>query len=220
MRPNYIIRLLLLLIIAGTTMAHAMAQTDSVYAGQNSDLKVIGFTGDTYVWELYNDVTGIDFVAVPGNCLPSEAYFTGGINTGTTVNVTWLVPGTYFFKVTATRPGCSNNLKVGRMIVREALPTSIIAQPAAICIGSESILSIELTGTAPWSVELSDGITTTTYDSITTSPFTINVSPTVTTSYTVTRLSDVNGVNMIPSNTATLIVKPRPITSPIIQYGP
>lgn len=106
------------------------------------------------------------------------------------------------------------------MIVREALPTSIIAQPAAICIGSESILSIELTGTAPWSVELSDGITTTTYDSITTSPFTINVSPTVTTSYTVTRLSDVNGVNMIPSNTATLIVKPRPITSPIIQYGP
>jgi hypothetical protein len=201
-------------------MAHAMAQTDTVYAGQSSVLNVVEVPGDTYTWELYDNVTGVDFVAIPGNCLPAEAYFTGGINTGAAVNVTWLLPGTYFFKVTAVRPGCTNNLKVGRIVVRQALPTATLEQPPPICIGETAILNVVLTGTAPWSIDVTDGTKTTTYDNIAASPFAILVSPTVTTSYTVTRVKDARGLNLILSNTVTLIVKPRAVTSPIIQYGP
>lgn len=200
-------------------MASAKAQM-TVYVGQNTELSVVNQPDVTYQWELYSDVNSINFVTVPGNCPPTSAFFTGGINTGATVNVTWLVPGIYFFKVTGIIPGCTNNLKVGKIIVLESLPTAVIEQPPPICIGETASLSILLTGTAPWSIDVSDGTTTTTYGNILTSPFTLDVSPTVTTSYIATRVSDKNGVNLIPSNTVILVVKPRPVTSPIIQYGP
>ena len=172
------------------------------------------------MWELYNDPVGINFATDPGNCPPGDAFFTGGINTGPTVHVTWITPGTYFFRVTAMRTGCSMNIKVGKVVVVDSLPTATIVDPPPICIGDSATLTIELTGIAPWSIDVSDGTTTVTYDNITTSPFTVGVSPSVTTNYTVTRVSDANSENLNPSNTVTLIVKPRPVTSPIIQYGP
>lgn len=219
MRLANIIRLMLLLIAACTTMAPAMAQT-TVYAGQTSQLSVVGETGITYEWELYDTVTGINFAVDPGNCPAASAFFTGGVHTGATVNVTWLVPGAYFYKVTATNPGCTNNLKVGKITILEALPTASIDSLPPICIGETAILTIRLTGKAPWSIDVSDGTTTTTYNNILSSPFTLTVSPMVTTNYTVTRVSDTIGVNLTPSNTVTLVVKPRAVTSPIIQYGP
>jgi len=219
-RPKHIIlRLLLVMIPVLMALAPAKAQI-TVFAGQTSPLSVVEIPGDTYTWELYNDVTGVNFAVVPGNCPSSQAFFAGGVNTGATVNVTWLTPGTYFFKVTASRAGCASNLKVGKVIVLEALPTATLLEPPPVCRGDSATLTINLTGTAPWSIDVSDGVTTTTYNNISANPFTINVSPTATTSYTVTRVSDANGENFIPSNTVTLVVKPRAVTSPIIQYGP
>ncbi len=219
-RPKYILlRLLLVAIPLLMAMAPAVAQT-SVYTGQSTELSVVAVPGDTYSWELYENVTGVNFATDPGNCPVSDAYFTGGINTGTVVNVTWLKAGTYFYKVTAKRSGCTSNLKVGKIVVIDAIPTALLLDPPPVCSGDSAILTVQLTGTAPWSIDISDGTQVYSYTNITTNTFSIPVSPTVTTSYTVVKVSDAHGVNLNPSNTVTLVVKPRPVTSPIIQYGP
>jgi len=219
-RPKYILlRLLLVAIPLLMAMAPAVAQT-SVYTGQATELSVVAVPGDTYSWELYENVTGVNFATDPGNCPVSDAYFTGGINTGSVVNVTWLKAGTYFYKVTAKRSGCTSNLKVGKIVVIDATPTALLLEPPPVCSGDSAILTVQLTGTAPWGIDISDGTQVYTYTNITTDTFSIPVSPTATTSYTVVKVSDAHGVNLNPSNTVTLVVKPRPVTSPIIQYGP
>jgi len=219
-RPKHIIlRLLLVAIPVLMAMAPAMAQ-NVVYTGQTTPLSVIEIPGDTYTWELYNEVTGVNFAVVPGNCPSSEAFFAGGDNTGSDVNVTWLEPGIYFFKVTAYRAGCTMNLKVGKVTVVASNPTATLLQPASICIGQMATINLTLTGTAPWNIDVSDGTNTITYSNITASPFTINVSPSATTSYTVTRVADAYGTNNTPSNTVTVTVNPKPGSSHIYQYDP
>ncbi|TRZ70065.1 MAG: hypothetical protein D4R97_08865 [Bacteroidetes bacterium] len=208
--------------MAGMTMAPAMAQTNIVYAGQTFPLSVIEVPGDTYTWELYNEVTGVNFAAVPGNCPAGEAFFTGGINTGTTVNVTWLKPGIYFFKVTAVREGCTNNLKVGKMTVLESLTTAILAvNPGEICTGETANLSVTFTGNEPWSFKLQikdqNGTTVQEFTGISASnnPFMIPVGPTVTTEYTVIEVTDSLGVQKDPSTSVSLTVNLLPRSSRI-----
>ncbi len=105
-RPkNIILRLLLVAIPVLLAMAPAMAQTNNVFVGQSVELSVDAIPGDTYTWELYNDDTGINYATTPGNCQLSDASFDGGIATGPVVHVTWISPGTYFYKVTAQTVG-------------------------------------------------------------------------------------------------------------------
>ena len=221
---KHILRLLLLIILAGMTMAPAMAQTNSVLAGQTTELAVAPVAGDTYVWELYENVNGLNFAVVPGNCPQTSADFVGS-NMGASVFVKWFKTGTYFYKVTAYRDygtfSCSiNNLKIGKITVIESLPTAYFMDTSPICKGDTAYLSVMLTGTAPWSIDVSDGINTTTYNAITASPFILGVSPTTTTIYTVTRVSDANGVSLNVSNAVTVTVNPKPGSSHIYQYNP
>jgi hypothetical protein len=210
-RPKYIIlRLLLAVFLLAAAMAPAMAQ-NTVYAGQASDLTVVGVPGVTYEWELYNDVTNINLVTTPGNCPPSEAYFTAG-STGPSVNVMWLVPGVYFYKVTANTDTCSDNVKVGRMVVLFELPTAIIEPPPPICAGDSVHLTVQLTGTAPWSITLTDGTNSWTFSNITSSPYslTVPVIPMVTTNYWISEVTDAHGTNTTPSPPVEQVVNPRP----------
>jgi hypothetical protein len=192
-----------------------MAQ-DTVYAGQSTDLGVTEIPGDTYVWELYDNVTGINFATDPGNCPPAEAYFTG-TSTGPTVNVMWLKQGTYFFKVTARRGACTMNLKVGKMTVLWAMPTAVIQPPPPICAGDSVHLTVQLTGTAPWSITLTDGVNNFVFNNITSSPFTLTVPviPLVTTNYWISEVTDAHVTNTTPSAIVVQVVKPSPSTGPI-----
>lgn len=207
---KHIFGLVLLLIMACMTMAQAIAQTKTVYAGQSSQLTVVEVHGDAYKWELYKEVTGVNFAVVPGNCPSKDAFFTGGINIGSSVNVTWITPGIYFFKVTVFQAGCTMNLKVGKMIVMKSLFPATISQPAPVCMGETADIIITLSGTAPWSIDVSDGTDTNTYSNIVVNPFKINVAPVATTSYTVTRVSDAVEETVSPSNTVNLVVNPLP----------
>jgi hypothetical protein len=112
------------------------------------------------------------------------------------------------------------NFKVGKVIVVASNPTATVLQPLPICVGEMATISINLTGTAPWNIDVSDGTKTTTYSNITSSPFNINVSPSATTSYTVTRVADAYGTNNTASNTVTVTVNPKPGSSRIYQYDP
>ncbi len=102
-----------------------------VYVGTTSTLEIVQMPGDTYVWDLYNDST-VNFAVVPGTCPSTSATFTGG-NTGPKVSVTWLQAGVYFFKVTARNASdCTNNLKMGRIIVLPTGIDAIISAPTLI----------------------------------------------------------------------------------------
>lgn len=228
-RPKHIIlRLLLVAIPILLAMAPALAQTNNAYAGQTTELSVDSVPGDTYTWELYNDVVNVNFATDPGNCLASEAVFTGGINSGAVVHVTWLSPGTYFYKVTAIRSGCNNNMKVGRITVEHPLPTVTLSLgQTALCMGQTINLEANFTGTAPLSItyRITNPDATTqeiSINNITGNPWLIPFTPSATGTYRfeVIRVTDAFVTNNTLSNSVTVTVNPKPNSSRIYKYDP
>ncbi len=65
-------------------------------------------------------------------------------------------------------------------------PTATVSGYATICQGDSAVLTVALTGTAPWSLHWSDGLV----QSAGSGPVTRTVSPGATTTYTVTSVSD------------------------------
>ena len=207
-------------------MAQARAQGDTVCVGQTSVWTVEEVPGDTYTWELYNDVVGINLAVVPGNCPPGEATFVGGVNTGPSVEVMCLVPGTYFIKVTAVNSCPTNNIKLGRIVVEECYSYATLLEPPPVCAGDTAVLTLEITGSAgPWDVTFTDGTTTWTILDIPVSPYSFQLIPTPTVpgtyQYWITSVTGGNGLtNNTPGTPVTLIVNPKPVTSPIYRYSP
>ena len=75
-------------------------------------------------------------------------------------------------------------------------PTATISGTTSICNGSQTPITINFTGTGPWTFQYSDG--TTTFPAISpVNSITFNVQPTATTTYTVLSVSD-NGVPACP----------------------
>ena len=224
-RPlHMMLRLMLVFLPVLLALAHARAQgVDTINAGQSTKHAVVPFEGVTYHWELYNDVTGINFAADPGNCPPSEAYFVGGVATGDSVEIMWLVQGIYFFKVTAN-DSCTDNLKVGKMVVLGPLPYANFLEPASICMGDTATLTVEIMGgTGPWDITFTDGVNVWLIEDIQESPYTFQLIPSPALSgsyqYWITSVTDSIGtINDTPSDPVTLTVYPKPITSPIYRY--
>ncbi len=218
---HIVLRLVLVFIPVLMFLAQARAQGDTVCVGQTSKWSVVEVPGNTYTWELYDDVTGINLAVIPGNCPPSEAFFVGGVNTGDSVEVMCLVPGTYFIKVTAT-DSCTNNIKVGEILVEECLSYAILLDPGEVCAGDTAMMTVEITGApGPWVITFTDGTTTWTQP-VPVSPFTFPLIPTPTVpgnyQYWITSVSNPYMTNNTPGPPVTLIVKPKPVTSPIYRY--
>lgn len=190
---------LLLLLLA---VAPAAAQ-NVAYQGETTTLAVVAEPDCNYKWELYNDGTG-NLVDKPGNAQPSEAVFVGSPNQPS-VDVRWLTPGIYYYKVTVTDniTGCSSNLKIGRMEVKEALPTATITSDhQTICDGDEATLEVTLTGKGPWDLTYSDDTDhLTTITGITESEYQLVVKPRRSTEYFITEVKDQNAVNSIAKPT-------------------
>ena len=216
----YIVRrVLVALLLLLFALASAKAQT-VVYVGDTSTLEVEQQPGDTYGWELYDDGT-VDFAQVPGNCPASSAIFVGG-SSGASVQVTWLKKGFYFFKVTAYDiTGCTMNLKIGIIEVREQLPKATITpNPDAICIGDIAKLEISFTGNSPRNFTITDGINNWVITNISENPYQFYFKPVAGAYYWVSEVSNTAGTNTDPSPKEWLEVKPKPTSSKIYQYEP
>jgi hypothetical protein len=226
---KHILRLLTVALGLLLTGATASAQSVIVYAGQTFTFEVdVQFAAEENItYEIYDNYAGINMAVVPGNCPTTSAFFPAG-NTGSSVDITWLVPGMYIVKIEAVNDCPTNNMKFWMVEVLPALPTAtLVVNPEEVCRGDEADLLITLTGTAPWTFELeaNDGVNTpvTTTYTVTVddpSPYVIPISPDYTTTYTVTTITDANGTNNEPSNVVTLTVKPRPGGGVIYQYDP
>lgn len=205
------LRLLIFLLPVLLSREYAAAQTgNSVYAGQTSLLSVQEIVGDTYIWELYTDVAGVNFATTPGNCSPADAHFVGP-NTGPAVSVMWLNPGLYFYKVTAYGPTGCMNLKVGRMEVMQPLPTAAFIDPEPVCFGEIAVLTVTFTGTPPFSFTYNDGVNSHTVGNITDYTYDLILTPSTTTSYWITSVTDFYNVpNNVTVGPAMLVVNPLP----------
>lgn len=228
-RPKHIIlRLLLVVIPVLLAMASAMAQTNNVFVGQSVQLSVDSIPGDTYTWELYDDVAGVNFATEAGNCPLTLAIFTDGKDTGPVVHVTWFNPGTYFFKVTSHRSGCSMNLKVGKIIVENPLSTvNLSVSQSSICIGQSTNLEVNFTGPPPVSftyriINPDGSPQELIVNNLTGNPVLIPFVPSASGTYTfeVISLTDANSTTNISSNSVTVTVNPKPGKSRIYQYDP
>jgi gliding motility-associated-like protein len=188
-----LLRLLFFLLPVFLAMASASAQSgQTVHAGQSSELSVVEMDGDSYYWELYSEVAGVNFASTSGNCPVEDAYFEGA-SSGPTVNVMWASPGLYFFKVTAySMDGCMN-LKVGKMEVLHPIPTALFADVAPICFGEIAVLTVLLDGTPPFAITYTDGADTITIENIMDHSIDLLVTPPATTSYWITHVEDAHG---------------------------
>ena len=231
-RLLYIVRYLSLAVLLHLLLALAPAMAQNVaYQGETTTLSVEQMAGDTYSWELYDDGT-VDFAITSGmTTSASYATFVGG-NVGASVQVQWLKPGLYFFKVTAFNiTGCTMNIKIGIIKVEPSIPTATLKlTPTEICDDGVSVAQLEIafTGPGPWNMilqakdKVSGSVTTETYTNIpeTGNPMTITVNPKATTEYTVIEVSNKYATNTNPSDSVTLTVHPLPEKTPIYLKKP
>jgi len=118
------------------------------------------------------------------------ANFTDLVTTGTASPLTVTIPAGiapgagYRLRVVASNPAVVGTPSAAFTI--PAPPTAILSGGSTIPVGGAANLSVQLTGTSPWKVTLSNAVEYTSQAS----PLVINVSPASTTSYTVSSVMD------------------------------
>ena len=104
---------------------------------------------------------------------------------------------------------CSNTATGSALVWVNPLPTATISGSHTICEGATASLTVDLTGTAPWSISYFDGTTPVIVTDILATPYVFDVTPAVTTEYTLIGVSDVNCVNTA-TGSALVWVNPLP----------
>lgn len=123
-------------------------------------------------------------------------------------NTTASNAGNYNLTVTDMN-GCKNT--VATAVIVNNRPTAVISGSTIICNGAGTNLSVVFTGTGPFTFSINGG----TAIVAATSPATVSVSPSATTSYTVTSLTDANCAAQAGdlTGTAVITVNPLPIAT-------
>ncbi|WP_295338586.1 T9SS type A sorting domain-containing protein [Flavobacterium sp.] len=114
------------------------------------------------------------------------------ISTTATATVTPTTTTTY--AITSFLNGCSSYGPDGTTYITVTVnqrPTASIGPSQTICNNGTATFSVALTGSAPWTITYTNGITSTTVNNITTNPYIFSVSGmTANRTYTITSLSD------------------------------
>ena len=126
-KPSNIVRKAMAVLLPLLITVNSTAQR-IVYEGDKTKLEITQIPGQNYRWEIYNTPL-TNFAISPGNCPTTAAKFISG-NTGPSVNVEWMEPGTYFYKVTAWNSlQCSDNFKMGTVKVVSIDIQAVITGP-------------------------------------------------------------------------------------------
>ncbi len=145
------------------------------------------YSGDAF----YINDWFIDDVTVTGQPALTYTWASNATLSSTTIyNPVATTTSTQTYTVSTSLNGCSSATDDVIVSVNPK-PTAVISGTQSICNGATAPISIALTGTAPWSVTYTNGVTPVTVTGILTSPYTFTTpSISSTTTYTVTALSD------------------------------
>ena len=168
------------------TITSGCSITLSSAAGTNTQTVCLNGT----ITDITYTINGATDASVSG--LPSGVTYDWDAGTVTISGAPTIYSGSpYNYTVTLTGSGCSGVTANGTITVDH--PIATLTGDAGICKGDPTNLSIDLTGTAPWSITIGygtgDGLT---YSEITSSPYTVSVSPDETTTYTLLAVSSAN----------------------------
>jgi hypothetical protein len=204
MKTQKILLTLMFLLVglgANSLFAQTAPTVDTVCAGATGVKYYVNPTvGSTYKW------------TVKGGTQVS-----GG--TGDSIAVDWSTSsGLDTLIVVETNAGGCIGDTVMLPVYRMPLPTATITGTDTICYNFTSLISISLTGSAPWSVTYSDGTTQTTVNNITTSPYTFSTPKLASsTTYSLVSVSNSKGCGGSVSGSAAITVTPKPTTSKIFR---
>ncbi len=130
--------------------------------------------------------------------LIKNSIFTGismtAITTGGLVFNNVTDPGTYSVLAFDPNSNCTRNGTGSAVVILDPLPTATISGNTSICYGQGATLHVVLTGTAPWTIVITDN-TNTKVHHIYTSTWDTIVNPLATTTYHITTVSDHNCQN-------------------------
>ncbi|MGE5520927.1 MAG: T9SS type B sorting domain-containing protein, partial [Candidatus Dadabacteria bacterium] len=118
---------------------------------------------------------------------------------------TYNAAGTYT-KTLSSSTGCDTLATLNLTIW--PLVSATLTGANSICVGDSTTITLNLTGVAPWTVIYSDGNKNDTLRNIPSSPYTFNVAPKQTTTYTLMSVSSVKCTNSNLNSSVTVNVKP------------
>jgi large repetitive protein len=172
--------------------------TQSICFGQSANLSVT-LTG-TAPWNFtYTDGTNVSTVLA--TTLNSHIF-----------SVTPSTTRTY--SITSVSDACGIGSSMGNAIITVVgLPGATLSGTQTICTGSGANLSTAFTGSGPWNLTWTNGVSPVAVTGITANPYIWSVSPSVQTTYSLTNIS--NGCTGSVSGTA--IVNPIPVPTAILS---
>lgn len=151
-----------------------LSGSQQICSGQQATL-TFTLTG-TAPWSV-TYLQGAQVVTVPGIVNP---VFTLNVNPGTT---------TVYTLQSVADALCTGSVSGSATVTVVSPPTAGITGSTSVCSGGSVNLSINLTGTAPWSFNWSDGVNTNVVNNVAASPYVLSVTPNATTFYTITSVS-------------------------------
>ncbi len=157
--------------------------------GDTLQLSASGDASDSYSWTGPNDFASTQQNPTIADASPAT------------------MAGTY--SVVRTIPGCGVSPAADTTVSFKTQPTATVSGDTTICLGSSATLNVALTGTGPWALTWSDGVTQT----ANASPATRIVGPTATTTYAVATVSDANCTGTATGSSTVTVNQPPAITA-------
>ncbi|MDT0690128.1 hypothetical protein RM549_10055 [Salegentibacter sp. F188] len=158
--------------------------TELLCSGTIPDL-IVGSTPEgmtensSYLWEVSTTGPDSGFSPAPGTN-DQKDYQSGAL-----FQTTW-------FRRSILNSDCNSSFSNEVEITVHPLPNATLNAPSTVCPGETIQISASFTGTAPWNVTANYGGVTTSFI-VQQSPYVVNVTPTETTTYSVTGVTDTNG---------------------------
>ncbi|MHC1706150.1 MAG: GEVED domain-containing protein [Bacteroidales bacterium] len=124
--------------------------------------------------------------------LLKDGIYTGVTLIGTGYPLTFvnvLTPGVYTVLLFDPATTCTRTMNGSATVVQRPLPNATISGDATICYGDGTTLHVELTGTAPWTFIINDGINSVVHHTMV-STFDTIVNPTSTRTYVISSVVD------------------------------
>jgi PKD repeat protein len=114
-------------------------------------------------------------------------------------------PYTVTYTYTDIATGCTNSISRQTSIL--PIPTATISGSASICIGDPATLDVNFTGTGPFDFTYNNGTSDQDINNAG-NPYVLNLSPTVSSVYTIVSVTQANGCSNVGNGTGTITVNP------------